>query len=91
MEKRVIRIFTIHSDQAEKIREELVTGFPSFLADLMSNKETFQIKYSELGNARFEKNYGYSIKDWVSMAFFKNKDKTKHSRRKLNASINDDM
>ena len=90
MGKRPIRIFTIHSEKSDSIREELLMQFPAFLADCMNNKEIFQLKYSELANARFERDYDYSIKDWVSMAFFKDKNRTKHTRRKLGVSLSDD-
>jgi hypothetical protein len=84
--KRVIRIFTIHSEDPEKIREELMMGFPAFLINTNLNKEVFQIKYSELGNARFDLKYGYDIKDFVSMAFFDKKENVTYKPRKLNIS-----
>jgi len=88
--KKKIRIYTIHSEDPVVIREELMMNFPAFIADCMNHKETFQLKYSELGNARFERDYGFNLKDWVAMAFFKDPNRTKHTPRKLSISKSDD-
>lgn len=81
--RKKVRIFTVHSEKAEEIREELMMNFPAFLADCMAHKETFQLKYSELGNAIFYLKYDYDIKEFVAMAFFDRPEKPKYSPRKL--------
>ena len=83
---RIIRVFVINSEDPEQIRNEILEGFPAFLNSCKENKETFRLEYSELGNARLERDYGYSIKEFVSLAFFPNPDVKKHKPRSLNVS-----
>ncbi len=89
MARRDIRTFNINSDDPIKIKEILINDFGSFLKECSADRATHHISYRELGNARFEKEYGYTIIDFCKETFYKPQPKI--SRRKLNISKHDDI
>ena len=88
--RREKRTFEIVSDKPDEMKRQLNMQFPSFLATCMADKATHHIKYSMLGNARFEKEIGMDILQWMESAFY-NKSKEKHTKRTLNISKDSDI
>lgn len=85
-----IRMFEIESEDPEEIRTHLHETFPGFLAKCMNDKATYHISYSEMANARFHHKYGYDIKEFVSIAFFKDPNRKKYKKRKLSVTKESD-
>lgn len=86
MEKE-IRIFEIESDDPVEMREQLMMEFPGFLASCSTNRQTWHLKYDELGAARFDRDYGMEIEDFITAAFIKPSAEKKYPRRKLGVTI----
>ena len=91
MEKEIgikkIRIFEIHSDDPGEMRHQLIMEFPSFLASCKASSQPWHLKYDELGAARFDRDYGMEIQDFIVAAFIKPSSEKKYPRRKLGVTI----
>ena len=88
MARREIRTFNINSDDPVTIRKILIDAFPDFLRKCSKDRATHHIAYTELGNARFEKEYEYTIIDFAKATFYTPQPKI--ARRRLGVSKSDD-
>lgn len=89
MGERRDRTFRIKSENAAQIRKRLVNEFPKFFKECSEQNAHHHLQYSDLGNARFEKEYGLDIGSFVRASFYP-RPETPIPRRKLGASKNDD-
>lgn len=88
MAKRGIAIFELKSDNPQKIRQQLLDEFPSFFRRCQKDKTLHHFKFSQLGAARFERDYDMSINEFAVHSFYalEEKDNTKYKRRTLGVS-----
>ena len=89
MARREIRVFEIESVEPADMREELIMKFPAFIVQCFAEKATHQIKYDQLGAARFERDYGMTVREFCQKSFY-GTDKRKYRKRKLNVSKSSD-
>jgi hypothetical protein len=81
------QVYYVTSDNAKTIKEDLMFHFPSFIKKCQKEKAAYKITYSNMAGARFEKEYGMIINEFISATFFtKDKPGEKFKKRTLGAS-----
>jgi hypothetical protein len=81
------QVYYVRPENAKKIKEDLMFKFPSFLRECQKEKASYKIGYSNMAGARFEKEYGMTINEFITATFFtKDKPGEKFKKRTLGTS-----
>ena len=82
-----IEVYYIKSDDPIEIRKDLIDNFPEFRDKCLVKGAAFQLSFSSLAGARFERDWGTTIRQFVFDNYFvaENTNK-KYKRRKLKIS-----
>ena len=82
-----IEVYHIKSDDPIEIRKDLIDNFPEFRDKCLAKGEMFQLCFSSLAEARFERDWGTTIREFVFATYFTTEDPNKkYKRRKLKIS-----
>jgi hypothetical protein len=82
-----IKVYYITSENARNIKEDLMFHFPSFIKECQKEKAAYKISYSNMAGARFEKEYGMVINEFITATFFtKDEPGKKFKKRTLGVS-----
>ena len=86
-----IEVYHIKSDDPIEIRKDLIDNFPKFRDICLANGATFQLCFSNIAGARFERDWGTTIREFVFTTYFTAEDPDKkYKRRKLKISQSSD-
>ena len=85
-----IEVYHIESDDTSEMREDLTNNFPEFRDKCLASGASFQIGFSSIAGARFERDWGLTVLEFVFANYFptalSDQPVKKYERRKLKIS-----
>ena len=82
-----IEVYYIESDDPTKVRQDLIDNFPEFRDKCLAKGAEFHLSFSSLAEARFERDWGTTINQFVFDNYFVTENTNKkYKRRKLKIS-----
>jgi len=83
-------VYRIESDDPSEMRDDLINNFPEFRDKCLASGAAFQIGFSSIAGARFERDWGLTVREFVFTNFFhtdlSDQPVKKYERRKLKIS-----